>query len=105
MRTMALASLLVAAICSCGVATSNDDASDDDEGTGSTEDHLDMLDIANSWTDKADPKNPDVAGPIWFASSMTLRGPSLSVRAVASGRPREPVGVFSKDGGFAETGS
>jgi Glycerophosphoryl diester phosphodiesterase family len=106
MRTRAIASLLLAVLCSCGVVpTSDDDDSDDDEGSGSTEDHLDMLDIANSWTSVADPKNPDVAGPIWFASSMTLRGPSLSVRAVASGRPREPVGVFSKDGGFAETGS
>lgn len=101
MRTSALACGLLALVVGCGAAADDGTPDDTAEAAG---DHLDLLDIANSWTDAADPKNPDVAGPIWFASSMKLRGPSVSVRAVVPLRPREPVGVFS-NGGFAETGS
>jgi hypothetical protein len=68
------------------------------------EQDLDALDIANSWTDAANPKDPDVAGPLWWASMMKLRGPKVSLRAVLPGRPREPVGVFANRG-FAETGA
>jgi hypothetical protein len=68
------------------------------------ENDLDGLDLANSWTTAANPANPDVAGPLWWASMMHLNGPTLGMRALLDGRPREPVGVLSKPG-FAETGA
>src|SRR5262245_44979607 len=93
-----LGPLLFALITACGSAPSPDQ--DEDEQS----DNLDALDLANSWTDAANPKNPDLAGPIWWAWVMKLGGAKYQLDAVQSGRPREPVGVFS-GGGFAETGA
>ena len=98
MRTAVLGALLVSVLAGCGSSAGQETAPQQQQ------DDLDSLDVANSWTDAANPKNPDLAGPIWWAWNMRLRGPKSELRALVNGRPREPVGVFSGDG-FAETGA
>ena len=98
MRTTPIWAALVALVTACGGAPA---AEPPPEQQG---DDLDSLDLANSWTDATNPKSPDLAGPIWWPWVMKLRGPKYELHAVASGRPREPIAVFSGSG-FAETGA
>jgi hypothetical protein len=76
-----------------------------DDGADQSDQDLDSLDIANSWTDKANPKTPDEAGPIWWPWVMRLTDVKSTLSAVTPGRPREPVGIFSRSTSVAQTGS
>ena len=98
MRNAVLGALLLFAVPACGSAAAPGPAPEQQQ------DDLDSLDVANSWTDAANPKDPDHAGPIWWAPMMRLRGAKSELRSLVSGRPREPVGVFSGDG-VADTGA
>ena len=85
---LAFAALAPAFVLACSAEPEQD---------ATAEDNLDSFDLANSWTDKANPKTPDLAGPLWWPWSMTIAGPKYELVAVRSGRPREPTALFSTD--------